>query len=185
MNLKALLRIQPYPLQISHHDPDDIARRERVGEDQQRRPPLQEELGAARRHNLVVAAEDQNRVRLRQLMIEMMVIPEFLDKRMDPIIHQPAGPCDTGAHHDARSRATTVSIASTASSGIFTTTPKSNSENSAARPALRNRAARTLPPGGGSSTAPSGASSTCTYTRLPFRVVTPQACGATGPPRVP
>ena len=38
---------------------------------------------------------------------------------------------------------------------------------------------------GGSSSEASGQSSTCTYTRFPFRVVTPQGRGAIGPPRVP
>ena len=63
-------------------------RAEAAGEDQQRRPALQEELGAARRDDLVVAAEDQNRVRLRQLMIEVMVVPDFLRRgAADPIVH--------------------------------------------------------------------------------------------------
>ena len=70
-------------------------RAEAAGEDQQRRPPLQEELGAARRDDLVVAAEDQNRVRMRQLMIEVMVVPDFLDEGAYPIVHQRARPHPT------------------------------------------------------------------------------------------
>src|SRR5206468_5793655 len=68
---------------------------------------------------------------------------------------------------------TIVSIGSTASRGSFTTTPKSCSENSAARPVPRKRALRTLAPSDGSNSDASVASSTCTNTRLPLRVVTP------------
>ena len=53
-------------------------RAESAGEDQQRRPALQEQLRAALRDDRVVAAQDQNRVGLRQLMIEVMVVPECL-----------------------------------------------------------------------------------------------------------
>ena len=63
-------------------------RAEPAGEDQKRRPPFQEELGAARRHDLVVTAQDQNRIRMRQLMIEVMVIPDGLDESAYPIVHQ-------------------------------------------------------------------------------------------------
>jgi hypothetical protein len=66
-----------------------------AGEDQQRRPPLEKQLGAARRDALVVTAEDQNRVRLRQLMIEAMVIPDFPGEGPYSIVHPVARPRNT------------------------------------------------------------------------------------------
>jgi len=47
-----------------------------AGEDQERRQFLQKELGAAPRDRLVVTAKDQNRIRRRQLVTEVMVVPE-------------------------------------------------------------------------------------------------------------
>src|SRR5262249_37414169 len=77
-------------------------------------------------------------------------------------------------HRVSSSSTMIVSTGSTASVGSFTMRPTSCSVNSALRPPLMNRALWIFAPSGGSSTARSGASRTCTYTRFPFRVVTPQ-----------
>src|SRR5438067_3912972 len=65
-------------------------RAEPAGEDQERRPALKEEVRSARRHDRVVAAEHQDRVRLRELMIHVMVAPERLGERADPSVHSDA-----------------------------------------------------------------------------------------------
>src|SRR5207248_6210060 len=65
-------------------------RAEPAGKNQQWRPSLQEELRSARRHHRVVAAEHENRVGVRQLMIDVMVVPDFLDQGAYPIVHQDA-----------------------------------------------------------------------------------------------
>src|SRR5204863_9976339 len=77
-------------------------------------------------------------------------------------------------HFDAlpsSSKTMTVSMGSR-SFGSDSTAPSSLVLKSTARPPLRSFADRMADGSGGSSSDGSAASSTCTYTRLPFRVVT-------------
>ena len=77
-----------------------------AGENQQRRPALQEELGAARRDDFVVAAEDQDRVRVRQLVIEVMVVPDLLDEGAYPIVHHSPRCHETDERHERHEKKT-------------------------------------------------------------------------------
>src|SRR6185436_9865593 len=59
---------------------------EAARENQHRRPAVEEQLGSSDRDDLVMAAQDENRIRAEQLMIQAMVAPDLLDQRTEPRI---------------------------------------------------------------------------------------------------
>ena len=58
-------------------------RAEAAGEDEERRPTVEEELGAPLGDRRVVAAQHQDGVGSRQLVTELVVGPHGLDERSD------------------------------------------------------------------------------------------------------
>ena len=57
-------------------------------ENQQRRPALEKQRRAALRDRLVVAAQDEDGIGPRQLMVDVMVVPERLRERAGSIVHR-------------------------------------------------------------------------------------------------
>ncbi len=60
---------------------------EPTGEDQERRPSFEEQLCATLGDAQVVAAEDEDGVRLHERLIELKVAPDLLDQRLNPGVH--------------------------------------------------------------------------------------------------
>ncbi len=62
-------------------------RPEAAGEDEERRPAVQEQLRAALGHRRVVAAQHENRVGAHQVMMQLVVVPELLGERVNAGVH--------------------------------------------------------------------------------------------------
>ena len=58
-----------------------------AGKDQEWCPAVQEQLGASFGDTYVVAAQHEDRIGFAQRLIELMVVPDLLDERPDPIVH--------------------------------------------------------------------------------------------------